>query len=77
VRELDDRDDDEDRCDDERWLEDEVRDEPDERVEFPWDRVPRRDSLLMVLQLQRSSIFRIRQVDSLLPKRRRHQLCRQ
>lgn len=79
VRADDERVDDE-RVDDERCpldvrCEEELRDEPEERDGFPCDRVPRRDSLLMVPQLQLSSNDQIHQVDLQLLQQHRHQLC--
>ena len=53
----------------------ELRDELEERDELPCDRVPRRDSWLMVLQLLLSSIVRTRRVDFLLQQQHRRQLC--
>lgn len=74
VRADDERVDDE-RCPLDERCDEELRDEPEEREGFPCDRVPLRDSLLMVLQLPLSSNDQIHQVDSPLQQQRRHQLC--
>lgn len=74
VRDDDEREDDA-RCPVVERCDEELRDELVERDGLPCDRVPRRDSWLMVLQLLLSSIVRIHRVDFLLQQQRRHQLC--
>ena len=74
VREDDERVDDA-RCPVVERCDEELRDELEERDGLPCDRVPRRDSWLMVLQLLLSSIVRIHRVDFQLQQQRRRQLC--